>query len=304
MISPRTKQSKSTEYVSGKYKHGEYMVAKSADNAAQLETWIRQTRFKDFECPPYRRDNPGRARNNIYIFQCPGTPKWQVMKVSHISPRYKLARRIDLFLTSLYKDYAKVSFLGAQRFYACGLPVARPLAFWTFKEGLFNKRSYFLCEKVTGEQSVYAWLKKTQADSADKATPANEDIITIAAKMVAVARRIHDCGLRHNDLHTGNFFLHFPAERDLATAELCLLDYDKSSAAKIRLPWVKQFFDLSELRGLCIRGISDTQVLTMYLGRAPSTWHLRVMKFWDNGGFSVRKRLGVAGTKGGRHLKD
>ena len=118
--------------------------------------------------------------------------------------------------------------------------------------------------------------------------------------MIDVARQIHRCHWRHNDIHAGNFYVHVPGtqtgsnvEARLSEAELYLLDYDNCAKAGIRTPWIKRFFDLGDLRKLYVPGISDEQLLTTYFGTTPAPHWLRIFQFWRHGGFNVRQQLGL-----------
>ena len=270
--------------------------------------------FRNFEQQTYLANTSGRPRNNIYFIQSlfDNTP-W-VMKVSHINPQYKLRRKIDLFLTGLYKDYAKVSFRGAKALYECGIPVAKPLAFWTFKKNLFNKQSYFLSEKAAGEQTITRWLKSRQAVHTLKNDPAEivEWFGIVANKIIDTTRKMHNCYLRHGDLHLGNFYIEIPItnrERGMnirnksSSTEIHLLDYDSCSETRIRIPLIKLFFDLKDLCKLYIPDISDEQLLTTYLGYPPSSSAKIMFYFWRRGGFKIRRRLGLTSKPANRHLK-
>ena len=264
--------------------------------------------FRNFEQQMYLANTSGRPRNNIYFIQSlfDNTP-W-VMKVSHINPQYKLRRKIDLFLTGLYKDYAKVSFRGAKALCECGIPVAKPLAFWTFKKNLFNKQSYFLSEKVAGKQTVAEWLEMHELHNSSGDD--TEYLKILVAKIIDIIREIHHCHMRHRDIHLGNFYIHIPeitAQADIKTqlsnAELCLLDYDNCLKTKVRISWIKRFFDLKDLHKLRIPALSDKQLLTIYFKADPAVCWLRVLRFWKHGGFNVRRHLGLDRKQVGRHLK-
>ena len=290
----------------GRYQHGHYILSKSVTEPERLVHWISQLGFNEFEQPSYDLNKPCRPRNTIYSFRCPGENNDWVMKVSQVNKRYRLARKIDLFLTGLYKDYAKVGFYGAQALYDCGVPVAKPLAFWTFGKNLFNKKSYFLCEKVPGEQTLVHWFE-SQYPSVQSEVCAT----AIAEQVIALVRKIHDCCLRHGDIHTGNFCIdapeltvpgHITAEQ-LAAIRLYLLDYDNCSRTKLRVSWIKRFFDIRELVNLRIPNVNDEQLLTMYFDGKPKSEWLQVFYFWKCGGFNIRRYLGLARKRENRHLK-
>ena len=183
----------------GRYKYGQYIIILDSEYSGFLTKWIASGDFIAYEDEQFRlHQAEGRPRNILYCFNLPGMQQAAVMKVSHISFRYRLSRKIDLFITGLYKDYCKISFYGAMTLHNHNLPVTKPLAFWTFKQGLFRKKSYFLCYKLPGKQSVKQLLESLQLSGS------NYDFHGMAKKLVSLIRSIHAAGLRHGDLHTGN----------------------------------------------------------------------------------------------------
>ncbi len=224
------------------------------------------------------------------------------MKISHINPRYKLSRKIDLFLTGLYKDYCKISFYGAAALHNHNLPVAGPLAFWTVKQNFFKKKSYFLCDKLPGEQSVNQLLQTLETNK-----PPN-GCHTLAERLVPLIRDVHAAGLRHNDFHAGNIHVHFQKSastdpiKKISEAKFFLLDYDNCSKTRIKIRWIKKIYDLKDLSLLAIPTVSNAELLEMYFNTSPSSQSLRVFKFWKNGGINLRKQLGFSPKKENRHL--
>lgn len=274
---------------------GKCVVSPEPEVAAFLSEWIAADDFAAYERPDCVLNHGGcRPRNRLYEFRLPQIRRKVVMKVSRIDPRYRLSRKIDLFVTGLYKDYNEVGFHGATALHAAGLPVAEPLAFWTRRRGLFDKRSYFLYRKTPGQTSVGELLRETAGDVKDRNR-------RVAEKLVAVLKRIHAANLRHGDFHTNNVQMHFPRPdapgktpkeiaEDVSDAVYYLLDYDKVSKAGITAPWIKKIRDLKDLSLLFVPGVGDEELLEMYLGEAPPPRWSRVFRFWRNGGFNLSRR--------------
>ncbi len=267
----------------GKYRHGKYIVSPAPKSAATLIQWITSGRFSAYEKEQFHLSKvPCRPRNKLYSFHLPEMQQEVVMKVSHINPSYRLSRKIDLFLTSLYKDYCKISFHGALALDNCNLPVATPLAFWTVKQGFFKKESYFLSSKLPGEKSVCQMLQSLERDEI------KNDCHALSKKLVTIIRNMHAANLRHGDLHTGNFYINFPQSesigqpRKISNADLFLLDYDSCSNTKITIPWIKKIYDLKDLSLLAIPGVRDEELLEMYFNDISSPGSLRVFRFWKN----------------------
>ncbi len=283
----------------GRYRHGKYIVNPTSESADSLIRWIITGGFTAYEKKQFHLSQAkGRLRNSLYSFYLPEMQQEVVMKVSHIHPRYRFSRKIDLFLTSLYKDYCKISFYGTVTLHGHSLPVARPLAFWTVRQSFFKKKSYFLCDKLPGEQSVSQLLQ----------SPTTCDYRSLAEKLVAIIRNIHAAELRHGDLHTGNIYAHFPRftpakqTREMSEVDFYLLDYDNCSKTRIKTLWIKKIYDLKDLSLLTIPTVSDEELLQMYFGKPPSSQALRIFRFWKNGGINLRKQLGLPPKKENRHL--
>ena len=284
----------------GRYRHGKYIVSPNSEISESLIEWIASSGFREYEEERHALNHDGgRPRNLLYAFHLPIIEGDVVMKISHINPRYRLSRKIELFISGLYKDYCKVAFRGATLLHAAGLPVTEPLAFWTFRRRRFDKRSYFLYRRLPGESSVDKLLR--EAGNMEK-----EDCRKLAEKLAAIIRSIHATNLRHGDLYTGNILAHFPPSADpakkLSDADFYLLDYDNVSKTTLTTPWLKTIGDLRDLSRLPVPKVSDDTLLKMYFGIPPSPWQSKVFRFWRNGGFDLRRRLGAPPKKRGRHL--
>ena len=268
-----------------------------------MTRWITSGDFIACEDEQFRMHQAqGRPRNILYSFHLPEMQQEVVMKVSHISSRYRLSRKIDLFITSLYKDYCKISFYGAMALHDRNLPVARPLAFWTFRQGFLRKKSYFLCSMLPDGQPLKQLLQSL---------PKNDlgcDFHATAEKLVAIIKNIHAADLRHGDLHTGNIYVHAPrpaaGEQTKKSSDFSfsLVDYDNCSKTRIKIPWMKKIYDLKDLSRLVIPTVRDEELLEMYFDATPSPHSIRIFRFWKNGGINLRQKLGLPPKKENRHL--
>ena len=287
----------------GRYKYGQYITIPDPEYAEFLINWITSGGFIAYEDERFcLKQAQGRPRNILYSFSLPGVQQTMVMKVSHISPRYRLSRKIDLFITGLYKDYCKISFHGAMALHKQNFPVTKPLAFWTFKQGFFRKKSYFLCNKLPGSQSIKQLLESCQQNNS------HLDFHEMARELASLVRSMHIAGLRHGDLHTGNFLAHTTEPlgsqaKKLPKFTFFLVDYDKCSEVKIKHSWVKTVYDLKDLSSLVIPNVRDEELLEMYFNETPSPYSIRIFRFWKNGGINLRQRLlGLPPKKENRHL--
>ena len=287
----------------GRYKDGQYITVPDSEYAEILANWITSGDFTAYEDERFRlKQAQGRPRNLLYSFHLPGMQQATVMKVSHISPRYRLSRKIDLFITGLYKDYCRISFHGAMALHEQDLPVARPLAFWTFKQGCFRKKSYFLCNKLPGSQSLKQLLESCRQNNS------HPDFHGMARKLASLVRSIHAAGLRHGDLHTGNFLVHATEPpgsqaKKMPEFNFFLVDYDKCSEARLKHPWIKTVYDLKDLSSLVMPTVRDEEWLEMYFNETPTPRSIRIFGFWKNGGINLRRRLlRLPPKKENRHL--
>lgn len=274
----------------GSYKHGKYIVGSDSETADFLTDWIVAVRFKEYEREEFRISHgKSRRRNKLYSFRPPPMRQDLVMKVSRISPDYKLSRRIDLFLTGLYKNYSKVSFHGARALHERRLPVAEPLAFWTYKESFLVKRSYFLCRRLPGVS-----VSNLLSDPTTKYSAA--DCRGLAEKLIKMIRGVHAAGLRHGDFKTDNVQIDRPrlvsesSENPLSDGRVFLLDYDNVSKTRIKLPWLKKIYDLKDISRLSIPAVGYEELLDMYFdGHASPRWR-RTFIFWKKRNFKRNKR--------------
>ena len=185
--------------IHGRHRSGRYCVTLHAQNPRALVEWIEAHEFRRFEDERYHLKRCfGRRRSQLYGIPLPGMQGEAVMKMSTIHPAYKLSRRTELFLRSLYRDYNKAAFKYALALLNAGVPVAEPFAFWSDRRSQFDRRSYLLCRKVPGGMTLHDLLQKISQQD-DEAT----QYIThsICRRLIEIMRKMHAARLRHGDPH-------------------------------------------------------------------------------------------------------
>ena len=276
----------------GRYAAGRYLVA--GDAPRELVAWISGQGFARYEEETHLLRRHGRRRNRLYSFHLPAVRGDVVMKVFQIDPRYKRSRRLDLLIRRLLgKDYNRNAFLRCHAMREAGLPVARPLAYWSHKgRGLFGAKSFFLYEKIPGEQSLADLCRAVRENHGDD----TERLLTVVReKVLHDVRRLHEAGFRHGDPQTINILADTPdapSARAIERATFTFIDYDRSARARVRVPFIKKFFDLRDLRVLYIDRFGPHQLLDAGAdGKQAAIWHT-VLSFWQYGGFTPwRSRL-------------
>ena len=276
----------------GKYASGRYLVADDAP--PELVEWITEQKFARYEDEQHLLKRHGRRRNRLYSFHLPAARSDVVMKVFQIDPRYKRSRRIDLLIRRLLgKDYNRNAFLRCRAMRAAGLPVAKPLAYWSYKgRGLFGAKSFFLYQKIPSEQSLDDLCRAIrEKDRGD----AERLLACVREKVLHEIWRMHEAGFRHGDPQTINILVKAPSTpsaREIEQATFTFIDYDRCSRAEVRVPFIKKFFDLRDLRVLYIDRFGPHELLDSGPdGKQAAIWHT-VLSFWQYGGFTPwRSRL-------------
>lgn len=272
--------------LTGRHPSGEYIINGETPLASSLGDWISRRAFEPFENPSYRLDTHGRPRNKLYNISIANGEGQAVMKVSSIDPSYRPMRKIELLARSLLRDYNKTAFKNAHAMFAAGMLVAEPLAFWSHRNGLWDRRSYLLYRKIESAETVSEFCKRQlRLDEVQ----APQKITMLHTKVVDALRAMHRCGFRYGDPHLNNVLVHADAESEWG---ICFVDYDKCSKAIIRWPWWKDFFDLRDIAA--IGGDKDRDAPAMFLAlycQAPKAWQRAAVRFWSNGGFDFRRRI-------------
>ncbi len=276
------------------YAHGRLSTNKDISCHKQVEKWIREKQFSRYEKSELSLGKKSRKRNKLYCFYDEHTGSNVVMKVSQVSRDYKFWRRMNLYITSLYKDYNYNSYKGSLKLLKAGVDTIKPIAYWTCKTSWLKQKSYFLYEKIESSLNVNELYNEIIASN-----PANKNelIDTIADKCIAIVQKIHAANLRHGDPHGGNILtdLDYNDIRDVSTedikrARFTLVDNDRCSSSRAPTATLKRFYDIKCLARFNICQIPQQELLRRYLGERHTYWKY-VLSFWNTGGFSLRKRI-------------
>ena len=137
------------------YALGKYIIHPNHTNNQALENWIKDLQFEHFEKPDHHMQLHSRKRNNLYSFYLPAVGKEVVLKVSQISKHYSWHRKLNLFLSGLYKYYSLNAYCGGIALEKSNIESIKVLAHWTCKRQTESNKSYLLYEKVVASMSVY-----------------------------------------------------------------------------------------------------------------------------------------------------
>lgn len=277
------------------YSHGKLLINNTFSSDESTEKWIREKQFLKYEKTEFQLDKKSRKRNKLYCFDYEPENCSVIMKVSQISSHYKLGRKINLFLTSLFKDYNYRSYISSIRLQQAGVDTIMPVAYWTFRSSLLNRKSYLLYRKVESELTVFELCKHIL-----KSEVTNRDVLieTIANRCVGIVKKIHAANIRHDDPHGNNILTDISRKNlaqlsveDIVNSRFTLIDNDRCTLANPATPAVKRFFDLKCLVRFRICELPQKELLRLYLGEEYRACWWRVFGFWNSGGFSFRKRL-------------
>lgn len=277
------------------YSHGRLLTNEAFPSHRLTEQWIRDKRFLEYETAELLLGKKSRKRNKLYCFHYPPVGCNVIMKVSQISEKYRFRRKVNLFITGLFKDYNYRSYTGSLRLRQANVDTIKPVAYWTFKRSWLNRKSYILYRKVEDELTVTELY--TNIVSSD--VPNKDELVnTIAVRCVEIVRKIHAANIRHDDPHGGNILTSLNHQdvtevstEDIRNARFTLIDNDRCKPARAFPKTLKRFFDLKCLVRFRVCGLSQQKLLELYLGDEYRTSWRYVFGFWRSGGFSIRKRI-------------
>ncbi len=277
------------------YPHGKFVINKAVPSCSLTEKWIQEKQFLEYEIAQLRLDNKGRKRNQLYCFDYEPANCRVIMKVSQISRNYKLARRVNLFLTSLFKDYNYRGYIGSLRLQQAGVDTIKPIAHWTFKSSWLNRKSYLLYQKVESELTVSELCRHIlQSGGQDK----DALVEAIANRCVEIVKKIHAGNIRHDDPHDRNILTDLTHQdiaelsvEDIMKARFTLIDNDRCTLSRTMTPVLKRFFDIKCLARFSICEIPKQELLRLYLKEDYRTYWWHVLSFWNSGGFNFHKKI-------------
>ena len=281
------------------YAQGHYCIREGLPFASELERYIRKLDFLGISESFRINVASQRKRHRLYVFSFAPAGFRVVMKVDTVDARYSRLRQLELRIAGLIRDGLKRSYLGSLALEQAGIPSIRPLAQWTYRRSLLSRDSYFLYEAIETDEGVKTYRDRIAQDL----NPERYANFTRLVEMMAqLTRRLHDAGLRHGDIVTGNFLI-FGHERDahgeLAIGDrtrLYLIDTDHIQRARISFAPIKRFFDLRCLRRLDF----DDEGVRFFLRRYLGTEQAEIpcaLRFWERGGFKLSHWIKRRGKK-------
>lgn len=274
-------------------KSGVYAISPNISDKEKLLSWVKSKDYEKLLHSENRLIRHTRKRNKLYAFQHPIIEKQVILKVSEIDKQYKLLRRINLYLSTLFNDYNYRAFIGARLLHENNITCPNPVAYWNEKHYFLINKSYYLYEKIEADDSVHSFVEKLSA----KSVSSLDQILDILAnKIVRVVQSIHDSGYRQGDPHPGNFLItNFTKDAselstdEISQAEITIIDLDKFSIARINYSPIKRFFDIRCFRRCTLGNLNQQNMLKIYLGNRHSKLWSVVLEFWMLGGFNFTK---------------
>lgn len=277
------------------YSHGKFLTNKVFPSHKLTGQWIQDKQFLKYESAELLLDKKGRKRNKLYCFYYSPAGCNAIMKVSQISKHYRFWRKVDLFITSMYKDYNYRSYTGSIRLQQANIDTIKPIAYWTYKLSWLNRKSYILYKKVDDKLTV----SELYSDIIQSKMPDKDALIKmIAIRCVELVKKIHAASVRHDDPHSGNILTNLNYQdaaelttEDIKSARFTLIDNDRCTSAHTAPAILKQFFDLKCLVRLSVCNLPHQELLKLYMKEKYKTYWWYVLSFWISGGFSIHKRI-------------
>lgn len=143
----------------------------------------------------------------------PGGAKY-ILKHHRYGSQYPVFRKISFALRTLRTDYSRRAALGARLLEQAGVTTPKPTAYWHRWSPFGCRQSFLLYEKHPAATTLAGFRARFPADVSPLAKETNELLLE---KMVAIARRVHDAGLIHNDIATHNILVDTRGGRSGAT---------------------------------------------------------------------------------------
>ena len=213
-------------------------------------------------------------RHQIFATKIPGVDAELYLKVSHINADDTLLRRLNCSMRSLVVDDCLNAFRGALIMEEAGLKTLKPLACWVDKIHMLNRCSYFLFEPAACDYTL--WNKAPTAGRlmSEESRKEWHRCIGYAADYL---RALHEAGIRHDDPAPGNFLI---TENPGRQPEFALIDTDSVRKVRLRIHFVKSFFDLACTRRLALTTEDRRRFLMHYCGDAYNQYWWFVSQFW------------------------
>ena len=268
-------------------KTSNYLIAKSNISASQirvLRRWIADSGFEQYESAEYLLpSSKKRPHNNLYQFMLPALDFRVVMKVTHIHKQYSWIRRLRALLKHyLHRDANYKAFRCCRQAYRNNLAAPMPLAYWQKRDSIVQVKSYFLYQYV---ENGMPWLEVANKLERVEGSEAQQYKDLLKMKIVDAIKGLHRVGIRHGDMVAHNILI-CVKDTHWGKAKICFIDYDRSTLARSTRPtFIKQFFDLRDLRKIYIDDASPYDLLNIYLGDSYHPLWRMVLTFWRLGKF-------------------
>ena len=277
------------------YKYGQYTAYQGNAYHGSINKWIEENKFLDFELNSLIIQKKSRKRNKLYCFWLDAISRDVTMKVSETSKDYKFWRRVNVFITSIFKDYNRNSYKNSISLHEAGVDTITPVAYWIYKRSIFKYKSYFLYENIDSELTVTELCNHIKLSN----PPNKDDLIDIISnKHIEIIKSIHSANIRHDDPHGGNILTNIKKNKienisvqDIHNAKFTLIDNDRCTKTRLKLKTLKLFFDIKCLTKFNLTDTPKNILLKKYLGENYNSVWLKVFMFWKSGGFSIKKRI-------------
>jgi hypothetical protein len=217
--------------------------------------------FKNFSEHPTNN-----RRHRVYHGKIEGVPKLFFLKQQVARPEYPTLRRVELLFKQLLFDNGEKGFKGALLLEDAEIPTAKVYAFWTSRWFRFQSDRYTLYEDISDAKELGLHLQ-----SGDER---RERILQEIGKL---AISLHRKRLHHRDFNLNNLMIR---DRDGDAFELLLIDADAVCKQWIKIPIVDSLFALRIFRRLKVSDGDMSQILFGYLGKSPTQFTLKIVRFW------------------------
>lgn len=136
-------------------------------------------------------------------------------------------KALNPFISSFFKSKAEKVWETSHRFLELGIPVPKPVAMYTERQGGFVNHNIFISEYVGKHQTGGHFLKGAPVSFLQKC-----EFIRKVAEIVAV---VHRAGFLHHDLNPDNFLIANDNHNAVFLLDLTLVKYHKRLSIKERM---------------------------------------------------------------------
>lgn len=249
------------------------LLLENEPEAAEVREFIVTGRWR--ETGAFTRLPTRNPRYEVYSLILPASQTACILKIAAAAPAgHRPARRLNTLASHLLRDPSRRALLGARRLAKAGVPTYRPLACWQARRASRWRDSFLLYAQIPARFTLRHYLLEAAGLTPEENARALEQLALQLADVIAA---MHRQGLRHDDLACGNFLI-------AGDGDIHLIDTDHVHRARLRFPrFLKQVFDLDDLRRLDLPEPLRRRFLQRYLGDRDSPFWWRVHQFWRSG---------------------